>query len=362
MAEPTVAITGATGFLGIHLVPELLRRHAGLTVLARGAPKSVLARLIGLLRLTGGRCDELAERVRVVQVDPVRPRLGLSETRFRELADELQVIWHCAGDTTLAAPLEQLRQINVTGTRHVLELAAAGTQRPLVCHTSSVGVAGARRHGTIPEQRQDDTCGFENPYERSKYEAETVVHEWFAEHARPVIVFRPSVLITDLPRRPEFPKHTLSFVAEAIESGMTGFGLDPRSPNTPRLPVRIPGDPTASINLVPVDHAAATMARLADRAPSGGIDTYHVVHYRNTLIADMLTAFQRTYPVDAHLVPRPPDDQSPLEGLLREQTAFLGYARHHRRYDDSRVRAALGPPTPASDIDLNYLQSAIRPE
>ncbi|MFF3224668.1 SDR family oxidoreductase [Nocardia suismassiliense] len=361
MGTPTIAVTGATGFLGVHLVRELLRDHATLTVLARAEPESVLNRIGGFLRLTGAGpdlLDHLAERIRVVRADLVEPRFGLPEQRFQELADELDVIWHCAGDTTIGAALDQLRRTNVTGTRRVLELAAAGVRSPLLYHVSSIAVAGARRHGTMPEELLDDTCGFENHYERSKYEAEAMVRAWAAQQARPVVVFRPSVLVTDLPRHAELPLHTLSLVAEALEGGMSRFGMPDRPP-AQRLPIRIPGATTASLNLVPVDYAAATMARLARRDPSGGIDTYHIVHQRNTLVTDLLSTFERTYPFDLHLVSRPPTDQSPIEAALQAQTAFAGYTRHHRRYDTSQVRAALGPPPPAPEINLHYLTSAI---
>ncbi|SFQ00030.1 Male sterility protein [Amycolatopsis arida] len=364
MAEPGVALTGATGFLGAHLVRELLRRHRTLTVLARGDSASVLDRIGRFLRLAGASAellDELPGRVRPVRTDLTRPRLGLSATAFRELADELDVLWHCAGDVTLGGDLAELRRVNVGGTRQMLDLAAAGRRQPLLHHVSTAFVAGAHRYGTIREDFLDDSAGFENHYERSKFEAEVLVRRWAAEHGRPVVVFRPSVLVTDLPRCADLPRHTVGLVGELVEKHLRQFGLaDHWPPEHLRPVVRIVGDSTAHLNLLPVDTAASVMARLAEHPPSGGVDTFHIVHRWDTLIADLLAVLERIAPVRPRLVSGVPPDETSLEAAVRYYSAFGSYARQHRRFDDSRVRALLGNSTHCPRLDRNYLHATIR--
>jgi thioester reductase-like protein len=204
-----VALTGATGFLGLRLLHELLRRHPSVTVLARGEPGRVRERIARGLGRFAPDLTDLAARVQVVSARITEPGLALSVSAYQELADSLDVIWHCAGNTTLDGDLATLRGVNVDGTRYVLELAGAGRRTPMVFHVSTAFVAGARRDGTVHEDELTDAYGFEGTYERSKYEAEQLVHTWARATGRPVVIFRPSVLTTDLPPHPDLPEHPL---------------------------------------------------------------------------------------------------------------------------------------------------------
>ena len=148
-------------------------------------------------------------RITVRRADVSQPHFGLSAAEFAELADDLDVLWHSAADTTLAADISLLRRVNVDGTRNALALVEAGRRRPLLCHISTAFVAGKRPYGTVYDDELTDAYGFETPYERSKYEAESLIRGWQRQHGRPLIVFRPSILATDLPYDPDLPPHPL---------------------------------------------------------------------------------------------------------------------------------------------------------
>lgn len=99
-----VALTGATGFLGLRLLRRLLDTHAWVTVLAHAGSGDALHRITRSLELMGAPSAFLArlpERLRVVETDLALPRLGLSARAFRELADSLGAIWHSAGSIHL---------------------------------------------------------------------------------------------------------------------------------------------------------------------------------------------------------------------------------------------------------------------
>src|SRR5258707_734105 len=169
-----VALTGATGFLGLRLVRELLHRYRMLTVLAHAGSNGALGRITRFLELTDAPAELIAElpsRLHMVETDLGQPRRGLATAAFERLADELDVIWHSAGNINLDDDLAKLRRVNVEGTRNVLELAAAGCRKPIIYHIGTAFVGGARRDGVIYEDELDDAHGFENGYERSKYEA-----------------------------------------------------------------------------------------------------------------------------------------------------------------------------------------------
>ena len=87
------AITGGTGFLGIHILRELLREPETITLLTRPQSDPV-ARIQKALALaaTNGQVwtnEQLRERLAVVSVDLAEPNLGLTDERFQALATAL---------------------------------------------------------------------------------------------------------------------------------------------------------------------------------------------------------------------------------------------------------------------------------
>ncbi|TXL90024.1 SDR family oxidoreductase [Streptomyces sp. IB2014 016-6] len=353
-----VALTGATGFLGLRLLRRLLDTHRSVTVLVHAGSGDALHRITRYFALTGvpeAALAELPGRLRVVETELERPGLGLSRHAFQELADGLGAIWHSAGSINLAGDLAELRRTNVEGTRHVLELAAAGRERPVVHHVSTAFVAGSRREGVAYEDELDGAYGFENAYERSKYEAEVLIHAWSREHRRPVVVLRPSILVTDLPPHPELPSHPLQVVERILR--------DARRTAEPgcRARVRLVGRPDGRLNLLQVDHAAGIMVRLADRTPSGGVDTYHVVHDRDVPVPTIVTLLERLVELSVELVAEEPDDPSALEALVDCYPDLTTYLTHRRRFDDTRVRTLFGSSVASDRVDLDHLWSGLVP-
>ncbi|BDE36818.1 hypothetical protein SLITK23_00630 [Streptomyces lividans] len=379
-----VALTGATGFLGLRLLRRLLDTHAWVTVLAHAGSGDALHRITRSLELMGAPSAFLArlpERLRVVETDLALPRLGLSARAFRELADGLGAIWHSAGSIHLEGDLPELRRTNVEGTRHVLELAAAGRAEPVVRHVSTAFVAGARRTGVAYEDELDDGAGFENAYEQSKYEAELLVHAWSREHGRPALVLRPSILVTDVPSHPELPSHPLQVVERILRDarratvaapptatsspngapdgssrgahGLPGPGARPR--------VRTVGHPHGRLNLLPVEHAADVMVRLSELPSSHGVDTYHVVHDRDVPVPTVVALLERLVPLSIDLVDAKPEDPSALETLIDFYPGITAYLTHRRRFDDTRVRTLLGPAAVCAPVGLDGLWSGLAP-
>ncbi|MFH9298446.1 SDR family oxidoreductase [Streptomyces sp. NPDC017520] len=353
-----VALTGATGFLGLRLLRRLLATHRSVTVLAHAGSGNALHRITRFFELTGSPeafLGRLPGRLRVVETDLALPRLGLSARTFQRLADGLGEIWHSAGSINLEGDLPQLRPTNVEGTRHVLELAAAGRGAPLIRHVSTAFVAGARRTGVAYEDELDAPDGFENAYEQSKYEAELLVHGWSREHGRPALVLRPGILVTDRPPHPELPSHPLQVVERILRDALGAAG------SGDRLRVRTVGHPHGRLNLLQVEHAADVMVRLAGLTPSGGVDTYHVVHDRDVPVPTVVDLLERLLPLSVDLVSAKPDAPSALETLLDFYPGMTAYLAHRRRFDDTRVRTRLGPSAASAPVGLDYLWSGLAP-
>jgi dihydroflavonol-4-reductase len=171
-AGQRVCVTGGSGFLGYHLVRQLLGLGARVTVLAlpprQGHPllKEKVIRVFGDIRN--------AEVVR------------------RATAD-CEVILHTAGVVATWGPaLEHMHAIHVAGTRQVLECAPA---RALVVHTSSivaVGASSARQPLHEASAFNLEQCKVD--YVQAKRAAEQVALA-AAARGRHVVVTNPGYLI-----------------------------------------------------------------------------------------------------------------------------------------------------------------------
>jgi dihydroflavonol-4-reductase len=167
---PTL-VTGASGFLGSHLVRALAERGDELRLLARR--RSNLEHLAGIEfeRVTGDVTDRRAVR---------RAMKGVGR------------VFHVAGRTSLrTADREAVFEVNVRGTRVVLEEAlAADVDR--VVHTSSVGAIGvAHPRRTADERTPFRIAHLGFAYVNSKHEAEAEAYRIGAQ-GLPVVIVNPS--------------------------------------------------------------------------------------------------------------------------------------------------------------------------
>jgi nucleoside-diphosphate-sugar epimerase len=164
-------ITGATGFVGSHLVEACAGRGWSLRALARpGSDTTVLDRHhVSLIR------GDLSDNASV-----------------REAVQGVEVVLHCAAKVGDWGPVEEYRATNVEALRSLLE---ACRQQPLrrFVHFSSLGVYAARHHhGTdesepLPASQRDG-------YTQSKVEAEQLALHYQREHGVPVVVLRPGFI------------------------------------------------------------------------------------------------------------------------------------------------------------------------
>ncbi len=167
-----VFLTGATGFVGKAVLE-------GLALEPEQRPIRALART----RTNGDLVAALgAEPVMGDMLEPATLRTGM---------EGCDVVFHLAGLNAMClrdpAPLFE---VNVTGSRNVVEAAAAAGVRRLV-YTSSAASLGEEK-GSTGSERSAHRGWFLSNYERSKYEAERGVFEAGERLGVEVVTLNPS--------------------------------------------------------------------------------------------------------------------------------------------------------------------------
>lgn len=350
-------LTGATGFLGGEVLARLLERGEGPVYALVRADDDAAAdeRLRATVRSLIGDRPELARRAVAVRGDVCEPELGIAAGQRRTLAEQVTRIVHCAASVSFTLGLGESRDINVEGTRRVLDLAAECRRLELVTHVSTAYVAGDHR-GTFAEHDLDVGQRHRNPYEQTKYETELLVRE--RSGAVPVQVVRPSIVVGDSRSgwTPAF--NVMYWPLKALARGHYRM-----------LPLR--RDSPADV--VPVDYVADALLAVP---PTPGA-TWHLTAGEASTTGAVLDLAERHLGIDPPRVVSPAVYRRLLHPLLlltsgrrRRQTlrateTFFPYFDVHVRYASEHTREALAgrgvsPPPLEGYFDrlMDYAQEA----
>ncbi|MBM7114485.1 thioester reductase domain-containing protein [Archangium primigenium] len=197
-AEGTeILLTGATGFLGNHLLHELLEQtDSTITCLVRAHDDAAaLGRVAKSMERRGLALGSRAARVRALAGDVSLPRFGLTEAAYAQLASRIGAVHHCAAWINFLFPYATLKPSNIVGTEEALRFACAVRAKPFH-YISTLGVFCGPQHAalTVNESTPPGECGpLALGYEQTKWVAERLVLEARAR-GLPVTVYRTPFL------------------------------------------------------------------------------------------------------------------------------------------------------------------------
>ena len=255
-----VLLTGATGFLGAHLLKTLLT-DTGAEVLClvrdsgSGAdPARRVRRNLEQYRLWD---HAFGSRVHIVTGDLSQPGLGLTAQTRATIGSTVDAVYHAAADVNWVSPYGALRAANVVATRDLIRLACQG--RPTAFHfISSLAVchaAGRRRAVTEDDDLFASIERLPIGYAQSKCVAEALVRQAQARGLRTTI-HRPALLSGDAVTG--VSKH--DDLVSSLFKGCIQMGMAP--------------DLDWRIDAIPVDQAARAIVHLTADAPRG-CDRFH---------------------------------------------------------------------------------------
>jgi len=251
-----VFLTGFPGFIGKRLALRVLAEHkrANLTVLVQ--EKFVDEARRWLASIPGGD-----RRARVLAGDVAKMDLGLSGPEVQELLETVTHVFHLAAVQFLGVDEGEAERVNVGGTRNTLAVAREMKKLQRFVYFSTCFVSGDRT-GVITEDELDEGQAFRNVYERTKFRAEKLVRA--RQDELPITIVRPSIVVG----------HSETGEIDRFD-GVYGMGiLLVTSPIA--VPLPLPGDGTAPLNVVPVDFVTQAALALAEDEAARGL-TFHLV-------------------------------------------------------------------------------------
>ncbi len=260
-------VTGATGFIGRHLVEELVDHRDGpVYVLCR---QGSLDRMASLVQGWGG------DRVVPVVGDLGAPGLGVDAAWVEEHRGRIDHFFHLAAIYDMTADDATNESMNVGGTRNALELAHA-VQAGVFHQVSSVAAAG-EFHGRFDETMFAEGQHLPSAYHRTKYESERIVRE---EAEVPWRVYRPAIVVG----------HSETGAMDKVDGPYYFFPV--MRTLRDNLPAWLPlvGVDLGDTNVVPVDYVAKAMDHLAHAEGHDG-EAFHLVNPDPQATVEMINTF-----------------------------------------------------------------------
>ncbi|KAJ5324414.1 hypothetical protein N7476_003014 [Penicillium atrosanguineum] len=365
--EPTIFLTGATGFLGAHILRDLLTRKAPSTkVVALVRAKSeeqALERIRSTCRAYGFWDDAWTSKLQALCGDLGKPQFGLSQAVWDELTESVDAVIHNGALVHWVYPYSTLKPANVMGTIDALKLCGSGKakQFAFVSSTSALdkdhyvqeserSLAAGGNGISEEDDMEGSAVGLGTGYGQSKWAGEYLVKEAGRRGLRGTII-RSGYVLGDSTTG---TTNTDDFLIRMLK-GCIQLSARPNINNT--------------VNMVPVDHVARIVIACAFHPPRTPVGVAHVTGHPRLRFNQFLGALQ-TYGYDVPQVDYVPwsqslenyvndgehsdkDSQHALMPLYHFVTADLPSNTKAPELDDTNASAALKADASWSGIDAS---------
>jgi nucleoside-diphosphate-sugar epimerase len=265
--QRTTIVSGATGYLGSHLLTGLLESCPNQTAICLARPRGGVSARDRVLEAVHrawadqghpGLSGPWADRVEVFEEDLCATRPILDPQTIRRIRGlEPDSFWHCAASVKFVQSRDaEVWAANVEGVKSALVLADV-LRAGVFNHVSTAYVAGTLS-GVIPETIEVQPERFNNVYEQSKHHGERLVEQYCRTHGLRYRIFRPSIIVghsrTHRSSSSAGIYHVLGLFQkfrEVIGSRYPGY-FD-------HHPLRVHLEPAATLNMIPIDRVVEEM-------------------------------------------------------------------------------------------------------
>ena len=335
----SVLITGTTGFLGAFLLDQLVQttgpdtRFYCLVRDGDSEDSGSTNRVRETLKFYGLASQSADDRIIPVSGDLTHPRMGLDSEQYHELAEKIDLIFHCAASVNYVYPYSVAKPHTVGGTIEVLRFACTGTPKA-VQYISSNGVFPGGDHTPYLENNQIDDWvdRMEGGYNQAKWVAERLV--WSSvSRGLPVCIYRPGNIGHNGRTGTGNPNDFLSLIIKVCAR----MGSAPQAPDW-------------FFEMTPVDFLVSAITRMAD-GPNHLGRVYNVVQQDPVPADQVFDRMER----NGHITERVPlnewksrlqatadhDDDVELKLLVRSLDSLEPYLADTSVYDMSKFTKAL---------------------
>jgi thioester reductase-like protein len=291
--KKNILLTGVTGLLGRYILREIIENEdSTVYLLIRGNNlRHSENRFLNIVKnLWGGEINKIKNRIQILNGSIEDSMFCLDKKVFNILRDKITEVFHGAAATGFNLSLENARKTNVSGTENIMNFAVKCKNIQKVNYVSTMFIKG-KSTGVFMETdslHNIKDFGFNNYYEQSKYEAETVV-EKYKRNILDLSIFRPSIIVGEY-----LTGKTSSFKMfyEPLRFFSKGFFKD------------APANIKSMHNVIPVDVAARSIYLLSRNGKKSKI--YHVVSPNDMAFGEFISLagsfFRFTLP---HFTPDP---------------------------------------------------------
>ena len=352
-----ILLTGGTGFLGSHLVAELLRSGHRIFLLARPLGQQRADERVAKILDWFGIEPALRRNLAIIEGTIEKPGLGFGTDVLSDCLENTTEVIHCASNTGFAErKRSEVETANIGGLGNVLDFASR-SRCAFFHHLSTAYVAG-RRMGLCREELVD-ADDFTNVYEETKARGERLVSDDCRAAGIRLNIYRPSIVYGDsrtgrslLFNALYYPVKTTVFLKDLYEADILKrggrkaamMGVRRESDGSLYLPIRLEVESAEGINLIPVDHFVAAFMTIFEDSLDGGI--FHIVNARQTTMGDLIDYTRRLFNIRGIEPCRPEDfgarPRNALEILFNNYLEAYGpYMRDKRTFVMDNARGIL---------------------
>jgi nucleoside-diphosphate-sugar epimerase len=376
-SKPIIALTGATGFLGSHLMASLLINGYEIIVFGRPAKnESLKERITRLLRWFG--IDGYSDHVTCIDTDLSQDDLGIESGEYSRLCSVVESVIHCASDTSFAeSKREKVMAANINNLKGILEF-SKNANISFFHYISTAYVAGT---GTTDcKEILSSSKSFTNVYEESKAAAENIISGFCIKNSINLSIIRPSIVYGDSKNGRSLKFNALYFPIRSahsirdiylndlnnnngIKAAKNGVYIDKEGYLFLPLKIYLPNE--GDLNIIPIDYFVNATVRIIENCSQSGI--YHLTNSFPTtmkIVAQYYGQLMNVKGVEI-IYGNPPEnlERNPAEELFdRFIEPYRPYLSDNRVFDRTNTMKAtdgLNPPPFTYEIFKICMEYAI---